>query len=439
MFSSNKLYSEGDYIRPIIQVALDLVETDRAVQIAKEAIEGGVDWIEVGTPLIKSEGMDAVRTLKKTFPQKIILADMKVADTGAIEVEMASKAGADVVMVLAGADDSTIIESVKAAKKYGVKIMADLISVADPSSRAKELEKMGVDYINVHSGIDQQMVGRDPLDIISEIVKVVSTPIAAAGGLDAAGCARAVQAGASIVIVGGNIIRSADVYASARKIRQSVDSPSVVQVPKLSQDSEIRKLLMEVSTPNISDAMHRKGVMKDIRPMLKGKKMVGTAVTVQTFGGDWAKPVEAIDMAKEGDVIVIYNGRRDIAPWGGLATLSCLNKGIAGVVIDGAIRDIDDISTMSLPVFASSYVPNAGEPKGFGEINAEITCGSQTVKPGDYIVGDDNGVVVIPKENAYEIARRAKEVEKTEKRLFEELKRGATLSEVMQLKKWEKR
>jgi len=401
-------------------------------------VEGGVDWIEVGTPLIKSEGMEAVRVLKKAFPQKIILADMKVTDTGAIEVEMASKAGADIVMVLAGADDSTIIEAVKAAKKYGVKIMADLISVPDPILRSEELEKMGVDYINVHAGIDEQMVGKDPLDIISDIVSVVSIPIAAAGGLDAVGCARAVRAGAKIVIVGGNIIRSADVYASSKKIRESVDSPSVVMVSKPSQDSEIRKLLFEVSTPNISDAMHRKGVMKDIRPMLKGKKMVGTAVTVQTFGGDWAKPVEAIDMAKDGDVIVIYNGRRDVAPWGGLATLSCLNKGITGVVIDGAVRDIDDISTIGLPVFASSYVPNAGEPKGFGEINAEIICGLQTVKPGDYIVGDDNGVVVIPKENAYEVARRAKEVEKTEKRLFEEIKRGATLSEVMKLKKWEK-
>ncbi len=401
-------------------------------------MEGGVDWIEVGTPLIKSEGMEAVRVLKKAFPQKIILADMKVTDTGAIEVEMASKAGADIVMVLAGADDSTIIEAVKAAKKYGVKIMADLISVPDPILRSEELEKMGVDYINVHAGIDEQMVGKDPLDIISDIVSVVSIPIAAAGGLDAVGCARAVRAGAKIVIVGGNIIRSADVYASSKKIRESVDSPSVVMVSKPSQDSEIRKLLFEVSTPNISDAMHRKGVMKDIHPMLKGKKMVGTAVTVQTLGGDWAKPVEAIDMAKEGDVIVIYNGRRDVAPWGGLATLSCLNKGITGVVIDGAVRDIDDISTIGLPVFASSYVPNAGEPKGFGEINAEITCGLQIVKPGDYIVGDDNGVVVIPKENAYEVARRAKEVEKTEKRLFEEIKRGATLSEVMKLKKWEK-
>jgi 3-hexulose-6-phosphate synthase/6-phospho-3-hexuloisomerase len=73
-----------------------------------------------------------------------------------------------------------------------------------------------------------------------------------------------------------------------------------------------------------------------------------------------------------------------------------------------------------------------------GEINSEITCAGQAVKPGDIIVGDDSGVVVIPKERAYEIARRAKEVEKTESRMYEEIRRGKTLSEVANLKKWEK-
>jgi 3-hexulose-6-phosphate synthase/6-phospho-3-hexuloisomerase len=240
------------------------------------------------------------------------------------------------------------------------------------------------------------------------------------------------------VIVGGNITRSDNVTEAARKIRQSVDSPDAVEIYEIGTiDQEIRAILKEVSTSNISDAMHRKGAMKGIRPLVRGK-MVGTAVTVQTFPGDWAKPVEAIDIAKEGDVIVIYNENKDIACWGGLATQSSLNKGIAGVVIEGAARDIDEIENLGLPIYTSNAVPNAGDPKGFGEINAEITCGGQTVKPGDYIVGDESGVVVIPAERAYELARRAKEVYKTEKRLFDEIKRGGTLSEILELKKWEK-
>ncbi len=430
--------SEVKSTKAIIQVALDLLETDRAIRIAEESIKGGVDWLEAGTPLIKSEGMDAIRKLREHFPEITIVADMKVADTGTMEVEMGAKAGADIVVVLASADDSTIEEAVRAARKFGVRIMADLMSVSDPVSRSIELEAMGVDYINVHAGIDQQMRGTDSMSTMKKIVARVNIPVAIAGGLDAASCSEAVASGAHIVIVGGNIVRSSDVTSSAEAIRNSIGSPSVVSTSKISVDEQIRNILENVSTPNISDAMHRKGAMQDIFSMLPGKKMVGTAVTVQTFKGDWAKTVEAIDKAKAGDVIVIYNGSKHVAPWGGLATLSCINKGVAGVVIDGAVRDIDDIRSLELPVFATCNVPNAGEPKGFGEINSEISCGYQTVRPGDYIVGDDNGVVVIPRENAYEVARRAKEVEKAEQRLFEEIRRGSTLSEVMNLKKWEK-
>ncbi|RXA19747.1 bifunctional hexulose-6-phosphate synthase/ribonuclease regulator [Methanosarcina sp. MSH10X1] len=423
---------------PIIQVALDLLELDRSVEIAKEAIAGGADWIEIGTPLIKSEGMDAIRTMRKAYPDRTILADMKTVDTGAMEVEMAAKAGADVVIVLGTADDSTLLDALRSAHKYGVRLMADLISAPDPVKRAVELEALGVDYVNVHIGIDQQMIGKDPILLLREISQRISMQLAVAGGLDASSAVQAVKAGARIVIVGGNITRSDNVTEAARKIRQSVDSPDAVEIRNVGTvDQEIRAILKEVSTSNISDAMHRKGAMKGIRPLVRGK-MVGTAVTVQAFPGDWAKTVEAIDIAKEGDVIVIYNESKDIACWGGLATLSALNKGIAGVVIEGAARDIDEIEKMGLPIYTSNAVPNAGDPKGFGEINAEITCGGQTVKPGDYIIGDESGVVVIPSERAYELARRAKEVNKTEKRLFDEIKRGGTLSEIMELKKWEK-
>lgn len=411
---------------------------DRAVEIAKEAIAGGADWIEIGTPLIKSEGMDAIRTMRKAFPDRTILADMKTVDTGAIEVEMAAKAGADVVIVLGSADDSTLLDALRSAHKYGVRLMADLISAPDPVKRVIELEALGVDYVNVHIGIDQQMMGKDPISLLREISQRVNVQLAVAGGLDANTAVQAVKAGARVIIVGGNITHSDNVTEAARKIRQSVDSPDAVETLSIGTvDQEIREILKEVSTSNISDAMHRKGAMKGIHPLVRGK-MVGTAVTVQTFPGDWAKPVEAIDVAKEGDVLVIYNENKDVACWGGLATWSSLNKGIAGVVIEGAVRDIDEVENLGLPIYTSNTVPNAGDPKGFGEINSEITCGGQTVKPGDYIVGDESGVVVIPAERAYELARRAKEVYKTEKRLFDEIKRGGTLSEIMNLKKWEK-
>jgi 3-hexulose-6-phosphate synthase/6-phospho-3-hexuloisomerase len=417
---------------------MDLLELDRSIQIAREAIEGGADWIEAGTPLIKSEGMDAVRELKKALPGRRIVADMKTVDTGAMEVEMAAKAGAEIVAMLASADDATIEDALRAARKYGVQIMMDLLTVPDPVQRSKEVERLGVDYICVHVGIDQQMRGMDTIDFLKEIVKEVKTPVAAAGGIDPISGAEAVASGAAIVIVGGNITRSADVTLSALKLREAIDHASRIQPKRKSLEEETIAIFREVSTPNISDAMHRKGAMCDVSPINRGIKMVGVAITVQAFPGDWAKPVEAIDLAGPGDVIVIYNGSRCIAPWGGLATLSCKMKGVEGVVVDGAVRDVDEIRAMNYPLFASSTTPAAGEPKGMGEINAEILCGGQVVRPGDFIIGDDSGVVVVPKERAYEIARRAKEVEKAESRMYEEIRRGKTLSQVANLKRWEK-
>lgn len=426
--------------RPVLQVALDLTELTRALQIAKEAVRGGADWIEAGTPLIKSEGMQAVRTLKVQFPDHMIVADMKIADTGALEVEMAAKAGANIVCILADADDSVIAEAVRAARLYGVQLMADLINTPDPVPRAKQMESMGIDIIVAHVGIDQQMMGKSSIDLLAAITGEVTVPVAVAGGLDAVTAAQAVQHGAVMVIVGGAIVRSADVTGSTAAIRMSIDNPSLQPVQKGSLDDRIREIFFRVSSPNVSDAMHRKGAMEGIISICGDVKMVGRAVTVQTFAGDWAKPVEAIDLASPGDVIVINNDSvTRVAPWGELATISCIKKGIAGVVIDGAVRDVDDIRKTKFPTFAKAIVPNAGEPKGFGEINAEIQCAGQVVNSGDWIIGDENGVVVVPKERAYEIARRALEVRKNEERIREEIRRGSTLSQVAELIKWEKK
>jgi 3-hexulose-6-phosphate synthase / 6-phospho-3-hexuloisomerase len=426
--------------KAILQVALDLLEQKRALQIAQESVDGGVDWIEAGTPLIKSEGIQAVRSLRDHFPRATIVADMKVADTGAIEVEMAAKAGADIVCILAEADDAVVAEAVRAARLYGIRLMADLINAQDPQARAVQLEAMGIDIICAHVGIDQQMTGKDSLDLLSTLVGKVHIPVAVAGGIDAEGAAEAVRRGAGIVIVGGWIIRSADVTASTRKIRAAMDKPSGKIRAKKGVDEETRAIFLQVSGPNITDAMHRKGAMAGVFSVCGNVKMVGRAVTVHTIAGDWAKPVEAIDVAKKNEVIVINNdGLTDVAPWGELATLSCKKKGVSGVVIDGAVRDVDDIRAMKFPLFAKAVVPNAGEPKGFGEINAEIRCAGQYVRPGDWIIGDESGVVVVPQERAYEIARRALEVRKNEERIREEIRRGSTLSEVAELIKWEKK
>jgi len=427
-------------LEPILQVALDFSDLHRALKVAEEAVEGGADWLEAGTPLIKSEGLNAVRELRKRFPGRKIVADMKTMDAGSVEVEMAAKAGADVVVILGVSDDSTVREAVEAGKRYGAEVMADLIGVERMAERASRLEELGVSYLCVHVGIDQQMRGVNPIKVLKELSGRVRIPLAIAGGINSETAVEAVEAGASIVIVGGAIIKAADASEATRRIKEALKSRRPLASPKYRKGGveEVKALLLRVSTPNISDAMHRRGEMKGIKPLVSGLKMVGQAFTVRTFPGDWAKPIEAIEQAKPGEILVVEAQGCDRAVWGELATYSAVGRRLGGVVIDGAVRDVEVIRQLSFPVFAREITPTAGDPKGFGETGVEITCGGVKVRPGDWIVGDDNGVVVIPREMAVEIANRAEDVREKEERIRAEIRAGSTLSEVLKIKKWEK-
>ncbi|MFQ5885576.1 MAG: 3-hexulose-6-phosphate synthase, partial [Thermoplasmata archaeon] len=256
--------------KPILQVALDLMNLHRILKIAEEAVEGGVDWLEAGTPLIKSEGMDSVRELKKRFPGKKIVADMKTMDTGAYEAEMASKAGADVVIVMAQADDSTIRESVRAAERYGTEIMADLIGVERKVERAKQVQDLGVHYLCVHVSIDEQMLGKDTLAELREVSDVSQIPVAVAGGLNSETAVPALEAGASIIIVGGAIIKAAKVTDATANIRKAIDQKEIIksELYKKYKEEELYEVFSKVSTPNIADAMQKMGTMEGIMPRI---------------------------------------------------------------------------------------------------------------------------------------------------------------------------
>ncbi len=426
---------------PVLQAALDFLETDRALALAAEAVAGGADWLEVGTPLIKSEGLEAVRRLRAAFPDRVLVADLKTMDAGRIEVEAAAKAGASIAVCMAAAADATIVQCVEAGAKYGVKIYCDTLGQADPAARAQEVEALGVDFVGVHLPVDEQMRGGDPLARLRAVAGAVKIPVAVAGGVTSENAGAMVEAGAAIVIVGGALHKALDAAAAARQLKTAMTERRAVAsaLGRRTGEKELRETLLSVSTANLSDALHHQPGLRGLPCRTPGRKLAGPVTTVRTAAGDWNKVVQAIDVAGPGGVLAVDAGGVPPAVWGELATRSALRLGLAGVVIAGCVRDTDVILGLGLPIFSSGICPDSGDPKGFGEIGAQISLGGQTVRPGDWLVGDDDGLMLLPREKAVEYANRGRDVQEGEARLRGEIEAGSTLAKVARLDKWEKR
>lgn len=176
-------------------------------------------------------------------------------------------------------------------------------------------------------------------------------------------------------------------------------------------EKELVELFRDIPVANIDDCMNRTAAVDGrIRPVNKAP-LLGTAFTVQVAQGDNLMFHKAMDMAQPGDVIVIdaggYEGR---AIFGGLMVTYCKVRGIAGVIVDGAIRDSEELAAMDIPVYARAITPDGPYKNGPGQIGTTISFGGQVVRPGDIIVGDQDGIVVIKPEQAKELAQKAQAV-----------------------------
>ena len=215
---------------PQVQLALDLLTLEDALRIARAAVAQGIGWVEAGTPLIKSEGIRAIRSLSRTFPKQTIVADMKTLDAGAVESEMAFRAGAKVVSISGLAHDRTIRDSVQTTDRYGGMLMADLLMSPNPRKRARQLERLGVDIICVHTGVDVQKALHSRLRVsrsLLEITKALRIPVAAAGGVDPRTAGTLVKSGVSVVIVGSWITGSRDPSRASAQIMKKLSEVAV--------------------------------------------------------------------------------------------------------------------------------------------------------------------------------------------------------------------
>jgi 3-hexulose-6-phosphate synthase/6-phospho-3-hexuloisomerase len=189
---------------PKVQISLDLTTLEEALATAEIAVAAGVDWIEVGTPLLLAEGAHAVRALHARHPRHPIVADVKTMDAGYHEAGMMYAAGATFVVVMGQAHEHTLYEAVRAAREHGGRVMGDVMLCPDKPAMARKMEQAGVDVVIVHTGYDERHAqrGASPLDDLAPVRSATSLPLQAVGGLSIEQAARCPRLGAPLVVIG---------------------------------------------------------------------------------------------------------------------------------------------------------------------------------------------------------------------------------------------
>lgn len=202
---------------PIVQLSLDLTSLDEALETAAIGVEAGVDWLEAGTPLLLAEGLRAVEALRTRFPAHPIVADLKTMDGGYLEAEMMAKAGASLVVVMGRAHEATIRRVVDAGRDFGIKVMGDNLAADDRIECAIWMERLGVDYIVHHIGYDERNMisGISPLDELDRVVRAVSVPVQAVGGLSIPQAVECAARGAPLVVVGAPLVIDGQAFRAA--------------------------------------------------------------------------------------------------------------------------------------------------------------------------------------------------------------------------------
>ncbi len=190
---------------------------------------------------------------------------------------------------------------------------------------------------------------------------------------------------------------------------------------------------------NVLDDLKISGVIQNIKPVSPGFRFAGPALTVKevtgvlgTYTNEDFKLGQVIDSAQAGDVITIDNSGHQVSTWGGIASFAAQQRGVAGLIVDGGVRDLDEIRDFHLPVFSRHVVAISGKGRvKILSMNTVIKIDGLQVRAGDIMVGDGTGIVCIPFEVAEEVLSRAKKMDEQDKQALEEIRRGMTFTEAL--------
>lgn len=191
-------------------------------------------------------------------------------------------------------------------------------------------------------------------------------------------------------------------------------------------DADALKPFAQVGVSDVLEGLDMDTLLDPaIRPVWNGAQIIGPAVTALNVSGDTLMMHYALELSKPGDVLVVTcEDENPSATWGKMVTVAAIGRGLAGAVVDGAVRDSAHIREVKFPVWTRSYSPRGSKRKGPGSINVPVMCGGVLVNPGDLIMADDDGIIVVPQEKMAAALAAAQARVQREENIMHQLEQG---------------
>lgn len=384
-------------MKPKLSVSLEFLHLENAIFCAEQSVSAGVDIIEVGSTLLKSTGLTSIKVLRERFPEVTLVADMKVQSNVASEIKAIAGAGANSITISGNVSSKVWQQSLDVAKEHEVDVILDFRDLVRPQQ-----------YIDEHipEGFHSIMLSLDKSSfaLLQKTTSLLSTPVGVQGIEEEDAIVEAISLGASTIG-----IRFCD--TKEKSIQEAVKSISAIlsnakrtfpKDPISLHEEQLLQLLEQVSPSDFCEVSERPCFLENVYPVQKYTKVAGKAATLKVWPGAEMAVIDFLMKMEPHCILVIDAGGRGSAVWGQMATEIAIKKELVGVVVYGSIKDVNKIREKGLPCYTSSITPiiAKNQDSSFSE-NCPLKIGEVFIKPGDWLIGDDTGIISISKEHIF--------------------------------------
>lgn len=415
-----------------LQVNLEFLHLENALFCAEQCILAGVDTIEIGTTLLKNSGLNSVRILRDRFPEVFLIVDMKSTENVVEEVNAAATAGASCVTISGAIPLHLWERAIEAGKEKGVKVILDFRGLSEIGHKlAQGVPEVDMVFISLEGDEDK------PFYSLQEIISLVGqTPLGITGLSSEEEVSQAISLGISTLIA-----RFSD--SSGKDCQEAVKNLQVVLAncekafplnPVSVNEESLRKMLDNLMPADICDAVEHSVYLDRVYPIHKYTKLVGKVNTLKVWPGAHIEVLEFLLEVEPGSILVIDSGGQGSAVWGQVATEIALKRGLAGVVVYGSITDINKIRDRGFPCYTTALTSAVTSHRGMVLKNKPLQIGNVWIRPGDWLLGDDTGVVCLSASHLFSIIPKALALSEEKMKLVSQIEKAEEeeLAEIVQ-------